>query len=144
MFCISCASLKELHFSNYGNNHQYSLNSRGLQTEAEYDRDSVPLLDGGCVMSIIISLSPSSELLIALVVKSLALEGLYSFFSAKAGGRVGRGHVWMEAEHPTLSHRVKSSEVRLKSSSGEERVTERRARSVSSWNLCETNRNKRT
>lgn len=42
----------------------------------------------------------------------------------------------MEGMHPTLSHREKSSDVRLRSSSGEEGCLGNWAGSISSWNLC--------
>lgn len=86
-------------------------------------------------MSNILSGGSISSLLIARVVKSLALDGPKSFLSTE-GGKVGRVQVSMEGRHPTLSHRVKSSDVRLRSSSGEEACLENWARSVSSWNLC--------
>ena len=42
----------------------------------------------------------------------------------------------MEGMHPTLSHREKSSDVSLRSSSGEEGCLGNWAGSISSWNLC--------
>lgn len=42
----------------------------------------------------------------------------------------------MEGRHPTSSHREKSSDVSLRSSSGEEGCLGNWAGSVSSWNLC--------
>lgn len=86
-------------------------------------------------MSIIFSGCSFPSLPIARVVKSLALDGPKSFLSTE-GRKGGRVQVSMEGRHPTLSHRVKSSDVRLRSSSGEEACLENWARSVSSWNLC--------
>lgn len=93
-------------------------------------------------MSIIFSGCPFSSLLMARVVKSLILEGPKSFLSME-GGKVGRGQLSAEGEHTTRSDRVRSSDVKLRSTSGDDCCVGNWSKSVSSRNLCAKEKHER-